>query len=351
MSGGQGTFIMTASTGIQVAVEKEGDSLGLFTKHLVEGIRSGEADRNEDGFVDIHELYQHVYEKVRAEGAQEPMKWNLHAKGMMIVALNPKNAKEKQRQELRAKLYKQEVGRDAPDSRKSLWNWLRYDVFADLLLRAVFLGFIGAVGWMSLKQWQSRPDVKPIASSAPEAKKVELPRAVQPKPAPVAPSVLSSNANHPQKGSTIGQYIDHGDGTITDTASKLMWKRCAEGLSGVNCEGGKTERYTWDDAVQRFKDVEYAGYSDWRLPTIKELNTLVYCSKGKNERGSCKDGSETPTINQQAFPNTGKNLFWSGSSDADGSASAWPVYFGNGFFGRSSRDSYLGAVRLVRGGQ
>lgn len=105
MSGGQGTFIMTASTGIQVAVEKEGDSLGLFTKHLVEGIRSGEADRDEDGFVDIHELYQHVYEKVRAEGAQEPMKWDLHAKGKMIVALNPNDAKEKQRQELRAKLY------------------------------------------------------------------------------------------------------------------------------------------------------------------------------------------------------------------------------------------------------
>ncbi len=80
MSRGQGTFIMTASTGIEVAVEKEGDQNGLFTKHLVQGIRSGEADKNEDGFVDMQELYEYVYEKVREEGAQEPMKWDLHAK-------------------------------------------------------------------------------------------------------------------------------------------------------------------------------------------------------------------------------------------------------------------------------
>ncbi|MGX9727431.1 MAG: caspase, EACC1-associated type [Candidatus Electronema sp. VV] len=99
MAKGQGTFIMTASTGIQVAVEKEGDQLGLFTKHLVDGIRSGEADRDEDGEIDIHELYQHVYEKVRAEGAQEPMKWDLNARGRMIIAKSRRAADEQQKTE------------------------------------------------------------------------------------------------------------------------------------------------------------------------------------------------------------------------------------------------------------
>jgi hypothetical protein len=105
MSGGQGTVIMTASTGFQTAVEKEGDQHGLFTKHLVEGIRSGEADRDEDGLVDIHELYQHVHEKVRAEGKQEPMKWDFNAKGRMIIAKSGREAKEKRKQEVRIKLY------------------------------------------------------------------------------------------------------------------------------------------------------------------------------------------------------------------------------------------------------
>jgi hypothetical protein len=151
-----------------------------------------------------------------------------------------------------------------------------------------------------------------------------------------------------QKGR--GQYIDHGDGTITDTKTGLMWKRCSEGLSGVNCEEGKVKEYKWDDAVNRFKNVEYAGYADWRLPTIDELKTLVYCSKGKdNDDDYCNDGSETPTINQQAFPNTAWG-YWSGSPDADNSVYAWYVYF---YYGNSFNDYRVNgyAVRLVRGGQ
>jgi hypothetical protein len=154
----------------------------------------------------------------------------------------------------------------------------------------------------------------------------------------------------PQKDRTIGQYIDHGDGTATDTKTGLMWKRCSEGLAGDNCEDGKAKEYTWNDAVERFKNVEYAGYSDWRLPTIDELKTLVYCSKGKNEYDYCKDGSEAPMINQQAFPNTEATWFWSGSPYAGYSDGAWYVYFNYGNSGNDYRDDNL-AVRLVRGGQ
>ncbi len=103
--------------------------------------------------------------------------------------------------------------------------------------------------------------------------------------------------------------------------------------------------------MQRFKNVEYAGYSDWRLPTIDELKTLVYCGKGVNkESGWCNDGSEKPTINQQAFPNTEAWAYWSGSPFADGSGYAWYVFFNDGhsyYFDRA----YSFAVRLVRGGQ
>ncbi|MCI5143242.1 MAG: DUF1566 domain-containing protein [Candidatus Electrothrix sp. ATG1] len=155
----------------------------------------------------------------------------------------------------------------------------------------------------------------------------------------------------PQQDRRIGQYIDHGDGTITDTKTGLMWKRCSEGLSGVNCEDGEIEKYKWDEAVQRFKNVDYVGYSYWRLPTIDELKTLVYCSKGKDkERKWCNDGSEEPTINQQAFPNTLAWNYWSGSPSADVSDGAWGVYFYYGVSYAYNRSSVY-AVRLVRGGQ
>ncbi len=162
--------------------------------------------------------------------------------------------------------------------------------------------------------------------------------------------VTASEGNaEPRGGRTIGQYIDHGNGTITDTKTGLMWKRCLEGLSGVNCEKGKTEKYKYDAAVQRFKNVAYAGSSDWRLPTVDELKTLVSCSKGKDKnKGICNAESEKPTINQQAFPNTTAMWYWSGSPSAD---YAWNVSFVSGNSYGSSNRSYSNAVRLVRGGQ
>jgi hypothetical protein len=150
--------------------------------------------------------------------------------------------------------------------------------------------------------------------------------------------------------------FDHGDGTVTDTKTGLMWKRCLERLSGVSCEDGKVEKYTWDEAVKRFKNVAYAGYSNWRLPTIDELKTLVHCSKGVEDKksGRCNEGSERPMINQQAFPNADPNaeasFVWSGSPSAGGSEYAWFVNFYDGV----SHYDYRGnghAVRLVRGGQ
>ena len=106
MSGGQGTFIMTASSGIQTSVEKESDQYGLFTKHLVQGIRSGEADKNEDGQVDMQELYEYVHEKVREEGAQEPMKWDLHVKGRMVVSRSGRESQDKRRKDIEKSLYR-----------------------------------------------------------------------------------------------------------------------------------------------------------------------------------------------------------------------------------------------------
>ena len=56
MSRGQGIYIMTASTEIEVAREKASDQYGVFTKHIIAGIREGKADRDGDGFVGVGEL-------------------------------------------------------------------------------------------------------------------------------------------------------------------------------------------------------------------------------------------------------------------------------------------------------
>jgi len=58
-------------------------------------------------------------------------------------------------------------------------------------------------------------------------------------------------------------YMDNGDGTITDVVTDLMWQRDP---------GAKV---TWEEAMGAASLVTTGGYTDWRLPTIKELYSLI----------------------------------------------------------------------------
>jgi hypothetical protein len=104
-SGGRGTYILTASTGIQVAQEKESDEYGVFTKHIIEGIRSGEADRDLDGLVSMEDLYRYVHAQVLSEGFQEPMKWDLNVRGELFIARSGKTSREERARRIREKLF------------------------------------------------------------------------------------------------------------------------------------------------------------------------------------------------------------------------------------------------------
>jgi hypothetical protein len=58
-------------------------------------------------------------------------------------------------------------------------------------------------------------------------------------------------------------YTDNGDGTITDNITGLMWQR------------DPGAKMTWDEAVDGADSFELAEYDDWRLPTVKELYSLI----------------------------------------------------------------------------
>lgn len=77
---GRGIYILTASTSLQVAEEKEGDGFGLLTKHIIEGIRDGNA-ANEIGLVSMESLYSYVGNRIPTEGTQEPMRWAVNVRG------------------------------------------------------------------------------------------------------------------------------------------------------------------------------------------------------------------------------------------------------------------------------
>jgi len=164
----------------------------------------------------------------------------------------------------------------------------------------------------------------------------------------IALLLLGSNAAEAACLTTIpattptSDFVDHGDGTVSHTKTGLMWKQCSEGLSGAGCATGAATVHTWQAALQLADTLNagagFAGFNDWRLPNIKELNSIV-------ER-QCF----TPAINATLFPNTASNGYWSSSSYAATAAGAWGVGFDGGGDGAYYK-SGSGFVRLVRGGQ
>jgi WD40 repeat protein len=93
---GRGTFILTASTGLQTAVEKEGERYGLLTKHIIEGIQTGAADRDEDGLISVDELYSYVHDQVLDESPQEPEMYS-KARGDVIISQSPRMPRNERR--------------------------------------------------------------------------------------------------------------------------------------------------------------------------------------------------------------------------------------------------------------
>jgi Caspase domain len=97
IGGGRGRVVITASSAMEYAFEGARLATGqspepsVFTGALVEGIRSGAADRNQDGQVDLDELYEYVYDAVQATTPnQTPCRWEFGVQGDMIIARNPR---------------------------------------------------------------------------------------------------------------------------------------------------------------------------------------------------------------------------------------------------------------------
>lgn len=63
-------------------------------------------------------------------------------------------------------------------------------------------------------------------------------------------------------------FVDNGDGTISDLATGLMWLKADSG-----------EGMQWKDALSYAEGLAYGGYSDWRLPNAKELQSIIDYSR------------------------------------------------------------------------
>jgi len=134
-------------------------------------------------------------------------------------------------------------------------------------------------------------------------------------------------------------YIDHGNGTVTDKSTGLMWQKCSLGLSGSNCGTGVVLTYNWQVALAVANENSASGYTDWRLPNMKELESLVEVACNR------------PAINQTIFPVTLNGFYWSSTQSVSTNFKNYSrgISFVNGDSAILIKNSGK-YVRLVRGG-
>lgn len=124
------------------------------------------------------------------------------------------------------------------------------------------------------------------------------------------------------------------------TTSGLEWSRCVVGqtwnASTSTCDG-EGERLTWQAALKMSKTYRVGNHTDWRLPNLKELVSLV--------QRKCVD----PAIELTVFPATPSNSYWTSTPNtaATKKDEAWSVGFYNGRIeSRNKQQDYY--VRMVR---
>ncbi len=105
-----------------------------------------------------------------------------------------------------------------------------------------------------------------------------------------------------------------------------------------NNNSEKIAYMNWFKANQYCKKLTLGGYHDWRLPTIKELITIVDYHKHE------------PAIDKNSFKNVGSNSYWSSTVNKSASNDVWIINFDDGsiYDGNKLLDAY---VRCVRNGR
>jgi len=120
---------------------------------------------------------------------------------------------------------------------------------------------------------------------------------------------------------------DNGNGTVTDSKTGLIWQQGEPGLMG------------WDQALSYCAELPLGNFSDWRLPNVKELESLT------------DDTRKSPAINTSFFPDAFASYFYMSSTSGSffGWYNNWSAVIDSGRITVGDK-GFLGYARCVRGG-
>jgi hypothetical protein len=147
------------------------------------------------------------------------------------------------------------------------------------------------------------------------------------------------------------QFVDNGNGTITDTNTTLVWEKLSDDNSIHDYD---YTQHQWAGAfyekVKQLNEEAFAGFTDWRVPNIKELSTLIDYSFNASPAVStafnydCKPGCTVATCSCTKGSN-----YWTSTSLEPAGTNAWVINFQNALISNQTKTQYY-FVRAVRGG-
>jgi len=123
------------------------------------------------------------------------------------------------------------------------------------------------------------------------------------------------------------RFIYSGDGTVTDNLTGLMWTKDTQQIKGT---------MQWNDALIACNSLDFAGCTDWRLPNVKELLSII--DYGEHDHAL---PSGHPFLNVQFI------FYWSSTTYDAKHDHAWGVYVYNGYVYNYHKvtDAYVWPVR------
>lgn len=117
---------------------------------------------------------------------------------------------------------------------------------------------------------------------------------------------------------------------VTDNLTGLMWVKAPSAVTA-----------TWANALTSANNLTLCGFSDWRMPNITELESLV----------NSEAADQAAFLNTQGFTGVSGGNYWSSSSDAVNESGAWVVSMHSGYAIPAGSNSISRYVWPVRAGQ
>jgi hypothetical protein len=145
------------------------------------------------------------------------------------------------------------------------------------------------------------------------------------------------DAQYARGCSSQGRFIDNGDGTLLDNCTGLMWQKDMADVFGDG-QSEETDRIDWCQSLSYCENLIFAGFDDWRLPNVRELQSIV------------DYGFSDPAIDDEVFGTSSSwHSYWSSTNDDDDPAQSWYVDFKSGFVFHDAKTFHFN-VRAVRSG-